>query len=118
MKHVIKLTAEHINRLVAGERITVEDIDLYFEKKQYEATGAEIKEFYLNGWNKDYYYESLDASVQIEDEDGNWIAKDNCIYNLRDFGTLRWQGDGSPEHNGKPGWLTFEEAFLKWKNKR
>ncbi len=98
MKHVLKLAAEHIDRLVAGERITIEDIDLYLEKKNHEATGAEIREFYTKGWDSDYYYESEDASVQIEDEFGQWIAQDSRVYNLRDRNaatSCRQTSDGS-----------------------
>lgn len=115
---MIVLTPEQINRLIAGDVISQDGVELMLRQDEHFATGAEIKEFYTSEWDADYYYESGDAVVQIEDEKGTWIAKPNGIYDLRDLGSLCWQGGGDPETKGKPEYMRFEEAFLAWKANR
>ena len=69
-----------------------------------KATGAEIKEFYVNNWPKGYYHEDC---YLLEDDNGNWILPLDKEYDLADMGYLvpETQGDCIP----------FEQAFLVWK---
>jgi len=111
----IALTTDHLNLLATGETVEIDGIKIALQKEETVATGKEIREFYTEGWDGDYYYESGDALIQIEDENGEWIAKDHQLYDLNDLGTLGWQGQGHPEDRGKKSFLTFKEAFLAWK---
>jgi hypothetical protein len=80
------------------------------------ATGAEIKEFYTRGWNNDYYYEPDNGSIPIENADGDWILEADSMYDLRQLGTLEWQG--GPVHPNNLLTVEFEDAFLAWKKNR
>lgn len=123
----IKLTLDELRLLEKNGRldnVAIADsavrVNIMLDRPANSAYGSELHEFYTKGWDGDYYYESEDAVVQIEDEEGNWIAKDDRLYDLKDLGTLGWQGaTGSGKwhaaDSGKPNWMTFEDAFLKWK---
>jgi len=114
----IELTPKDMETLAAGNKvISTNGTEIVLVITPAYATGAELKDFYLNGCDSDYYYESLDASIQIEDDNGEWLAVDSKLYPLAALGTIRWQRTGLPKDYGKKPWMTFEEAFLAWKNR-
>jgi hypothetical protein len=81
-----------------------------------KAKGFEIRDFWINYWPKnlsDWYYESDDGTIDVEDEDGNYILEDTKIYNLKEFGPLGWQGQG--DCPVEFGYWEFEDAFKKYK---
>lgn len=114
------LTMEQIGRLLAGEALTIEGIEIKLAQDEPNcyATGAEIKDFWYNGWDKDYYYECDDAMIQITDEEGEWTASDSRVYDLRKLGPLYWQGVGEAKYKGKEPHMSFENAFNAWKKSR
>ena len=77
------------------------------------ATGAEIKDFWDNGWDGNYFHD--DWEVAVQDDVGNWILEDDKLYDLNKLGCCVWQGGSLAT---KPHSLTFVEAFLAWKNKK
>lgn len=89
------------------------DVHLIFTKPANVTSGLNIRKFFDEGWDKDYYYESDFAEVQLQDDDGNWLLEDDKDYDLSHLGGLAWQGYDPPRD--KPKELGFEEAFLKWK---
>jgi hypothetical protein len=99
----------HTDTEADGEAVTIT-----FLKPKHMATGAEIKDFFNNGWPKDYYHESDYAEMQVQDEEGNWILDADQNYDLSLLGELEWQGSGLPTRKNP----TFEEAFLTWKGQR
>lgn len=110
----IKITLGQLRILEQDGKLYVADgIELVLEKPKNTATGAEIRDFFTDHWDLDYYHEYDCAKVQIQDEQGEWLLQDDKMYDLSQLGDLCWQG--SAEHNGKPSNMTFEEAFLKWK---
>ena len=82
---------------------------------KHQATGAEIREFFDQGWDMDYYHEGDYADVQLQDDNGKWLLFDEVMYDLSSLGDLCWQGMESAQSKNKPEGMTFEEAFLKWK---
>lgn len=112
----VTLTSENVAELQKRELVAIEGALILLHRQELFATGAAIHDFYLHHWDNDYYYESDNAELQIEDEDnGHWLLKDDQIYDLRHLGTLHWQGSQNPKTVGKEPWMKFEEAFLKWK---
>src|SRR5271156_4786530 len=83
------------------EVLAVEEFVADLEEKQKEnwATGAEIKDFWDNGWSDDYFSE--DNVEPIQDELGSWLLDDNTMYNLEDLGLMIYQGRHDPESRNK-----------------
>ena len=76
-----------------------------------KAKGAEIKDFYYNYWPEkldNYYYDSDNVEIEIEDDNGNWILEDKLSYDLNGFG---WVMDNDDKTDG----LSFQSAFSKYK---
>jgi hypothetical protein len=112
------LTAKDASQTQYGLPAT-EQIEILLDKPTTVATGAEIRDFFDNGWDMDYYHEADDAKIQIQDDLGKWLLDDAKTYDVSDLGWLCWQGNPStPEEAGKPGSMTFEEAFLKWRSRK
>jgi len=92
---------------------------LVLEKPANIATGAEIKDFWDNGWDGNYYHDDWDEPVQ--DEQGKWILEDGKLYNLDRLGYCCWQGPSSgvgARRYDQLATIPFVEAFLAWKGKR
>jgi hypothetical protein len=102
---MITLTPDHITQLMAGETVELDGVKIIMQHDGHFATGAEIKSFYFDHWDDDYYYESGGTDVPLEDEEGKWIAQDDRLYDLRELGTLE----------GKARSISFEDAFNAWK---
>ena len=90
-------------------------VSLVLEQPVYKATGAEIREFFDKGWDMDYYHESDNADVQLQDDNGKWLLFDEVMYDLSSLGDVCWQGSGSLAVRTKPESMSFQDAFLKWK---
>jgi hypothetical protein len=116
----IKLTLADVRKLERGEAVltTVRagvgamlDINVTCELPKQTATGAEIKEFWENGWPEGYYHEGEDAEVKVQNEDGVWIIRDERNYDLTQLGHVLSDGSGG---SVRPD-MTFAEAFAQWK---
>jgi hypothetical protein len=79
--------------------------DLETRLKGSWASGADIKNFWDNGWPDGCWYDDAEISVLDENENGNWVLDDNELYNLAKLGLV-------VSDNGNK---TFEEVFLAWK---
>ncbi len=99
----------HTDTEADGEAVTIT-----FLRPKNMATGAEIKDFFDNGWPANYYLEGDYAEVQVQDEEGEWILEADKNYDLSLLGELGWQGQGLPTCKNP----TFEGAFLTWKGRR
>jgi hypothetical protein len=117
-KYDVTLTLADIAALERGDTLVgnggFETVCIKLEKPEHSATGAEIKDFWDNGWDPDYYHESRDAEVQIQNEAGEWILEDEKVYDLDTLGWLVWQGRG-PAPTGAFDGMPFTDAFLQWK---
>lgn len=94
-------------------------IELVLLKPENVATGAEIKDFWDNGWDGNYYHDDWEEAVQ--DDEGNWILEDGKLYNLDRLGYCCWQGPSSgvgARRHDQPATIPFVEMFLKWKGKK
>jgi len=106
-------------RLATGlpSGLIIEDqITLVLDKPKNTATGAEIKDFWDNGWDGNYYHD--DWEVPVQDEEGEWILEDAKLYDLDKLGLCIWQGPSSgvgARRANEPETIPFVEAFLKWK---
>lgn len=115
----ITLSMADLRKLESGGTVTspatqyCDEVQITLDLPKNTATGAEIKDFFDNGWDMDYYHESDMAKVQVQDEEGEWILQADKVYDLSELGELGWQGSHS--NRTKPSSLTFEEAFLAWK---
>lgn len=77
-----------------------------------KATGAQIKEFFENGWPGDDWYWD-DNNIEIESGQGDFVLKLTQEYDLDDLGCLYWQGlDDCPRDE----YWGFEEAFAEWRD--
>ena len=74
------------------------------------ATGAEIKDFWDNGWPVDCYHD--DSEYEIEDENGNWTLQDDEKYELALLGSIIQRGGDSSRDERT---MSFEQAFNEWK---
>jgi hypothetical protein len=121
----IQLTLDDLKKLQAGEEIVTDDsqdgavVKVTLLKPKDMATGADIRKFFFDGWDMDYYHEYEDATVQVQDEQGEWLLDDEAMYDLNELGMLEWQGDANANNRagqmGKPSRLTFRNAFIMWK---
>jgi hypothetical protein len=105
----------------ASSDITIPNtiLELVLLKPENVATGAEIKDFWDNGWDGNYYHDDWDEPVQ--DDMGNWILEDGKLYNLDRLGYCCWQGPSSgvgKRRHDQPETIPFVEAFLAWKGKK
>ncbi len=81
-----------------------------------KAKGSEIRDFWMNYWPEnlsDWYFETEESEIQIDDEEGNFILNDTKSYDLKLFSPLFWQGIGECPIEYE---YTFEKAFKKYKN--
>lgn len=71
--------------------------------------GADFKEFYQNGWDKNWYHD--DAEIPCEGDCGEWLLEDNELYPIEKLGFSVWQG--SPDDMKKfemyPVWHQFRD---------
>ena len=104
---------EQDGRLVIPAFGVNQEVQIVLDKPKNVATGAEIKDFWDNGWDGNYYHEDWDEPVQ--DDVGNWILEDGKLYDLDKFGYCMWQGPSSARRHDQPDTIPFSEAFLKWK---
>jgi len=80
-----------------------------------KATGADIWDFYLNGWPTGYYHDNTEIEIGYVPDDFNLIEAAPIIdlekeYDLNVFGLL------VPEVNADYGNnISFEDAYLSWK---
>jgi hypothetical protein len=84
-----------------------------------KATGAEIWDFWQNGWPGDNWFID-DYEVDVEGADG-CLLEMGKKYDLVDLGTIYWQGDGDPPdeapHYGRDG-LEVSKWYAWWKRKQ
>lgn len=133
MNHDVNITLDMLRRLERDGRLQVagissngpitgsvdDQITLVLLKPENVATGAEIKDFWDNGWDGNYYHDDWDEPVQ--DDLGNWILEAGKLYNLDRLGYCCWQGPSSGvgmRRHDQPETIPFVEAYLKWKGKR
>lgn len=118
----VEITLDELRRLEKAGRVILADgstLELVLVKPNATATGAEIRDFFNNGWDMDYYHESDTAQILLQDEEGEWLLRDEGVYELSKLGELYWQGQGVNLTRGKkPSGMTFEKAFLKWKESK
>jgi len=77
-----------------------------------KATGAEIKEFWENGFPETHYHE--DPEIEIVDQNtGDFILDPNDKYDLGSLGYLV-----PPSSNSGHRVMPFQAAFLKWRKAR
>jgi hypothetical protein len=116
----VEITLGKLRILEQNGSVLVSDgIELVLLKPENVATGAEIKDFWDNGWDGNYYHDDWDEAVQ--DDLGNWILEDGKLYNLDRLGYCCWQGPSSgvgARRHDQPETIPFVEAYLKWKGKR
>jgi hypothetical protein len=75
-----------------------------------KALGADIIEFYRNGWPDGWYHD--DATIEVEDQDdGTPVVQPNEKYDLVELGVLVDEA-GIKDH------VTFASAFNRWKKTR
>jgi len=125
---VIKITLDQLRRLERDGRLVLDinqvgtqsgsigEYVLALDKPANVATGAEIKDFWNNGWDGNYYHD--DWEVPIQDDMGEWILEDAKLYDLDKLGYCMWQGPSSgvgARRANQPDTIPFAEAFLKWK---
>jgi hypothetical protein len=77
-----------------------------------KATGADIWDFYKNGFPTEYSHDTYDREIACwPDENSSRgaysLLDDDIAYDLKDFGTL-WDSVSDKM-------LTFEDAYLTWK---
>jgi hypothetical protein len=109
----------HIEQASSDITIPNTMFELVLLKPKNVATGAEIKDFWDNGWDGNYYHDDWDEPVQ--DDLGNWILEDGKLYNLDRLGYCCWQGSSSgvgARRHDQPETIPFVEAFLAWKGKK
>jgi hypothetical protein len=72
-------------------------------------TGKDFRTFYQTGWNRNWYHD--DATIQCEDETGNWILDDDTHYAISDLGYSVWQGEEGKYSSGQmfPVWMQFSD---------
>jgi hypothetical protein len=84
-----------------------------------KATGAEIWNFWMNGWPQNWYN---DAEIEVESPEGDCLLEMDQEYDLRSFGYICWPGtmgfprDEAPAH-GKDT-VPFAKWFSFWKRGR
>lgn len=81
--------------------------------KRTTALGAEIQEFYENGWPHDDYVR--EAGDDLYDEAENWLLEPGKSYNLNKVGgVLSWcnHHESPPKHLGEHP--SFAKAFNAW----
>jgi hypothetical protein len=74
------------------------------------ATGAEIYDFFTNGWPEGYCYD--DYEIAVEDADGKCNLEPDQEYDLRKFGVLQQSSIGTSAE-----FIPFTGAFNAWRNK-
>jgi hypothetical protein len=117
----ITLTLGDLRKLEQDGKLTIPAMGvnlatvIVLEKSANLATGAEIKDFWDNGWDGNYYHDDWEEPVQ--DEEGNWILEDAKLYDLDKLGYCFWQGSGSlvAKRANQPATIPFIDAFLKWR---
>ncbi len=97
--HKITLTLDDLRRLEQDGKLTIPAFGVNLEtvivldKPANVATGAEIKDFWDNGWDGNYYHEDWEEPVQ--DELGEWVLENDKLYDLDRLGYCMWQGPSS-----------------------
>jgi hypothetical protein len=116
----VEITLGKLRLLEENGTVLLSDgIELVLLKPENVATGAEIKDFWDNGWDGNYYHDDWDEPVQ--DDDGKWILEDGKLYNLDRLGYCCWQGPSSgvgARRYDQPATIPFVEMFLAWKGKK
>ena len=74
-----------------------------------KATGAQIKDFWDNGWPDNYYYEPEGMEV-VDGENGKFILELEKEYDLSVFGYLVLH----EEKDQFADWIHFEDAYARY----
>jgi len=83
----------HIEQASSDITIPNTILELVLLKPENVATGAEIKDFWDNGWDGNYYHDDWDEPVQ--DDMGNWILEDRALIRSPFKFRERWRTRGS-----------------------
>ena len=74
------------------------------------STGAEVADFYNNGWPRNYYHD--DYELDICDANGDFSLIPTTEYDLDELGVLIWQEDHEPK-SSQLMW-PFKDAMKQW----
>jgi hypothetical protein len=117
MNRVILLDLGDLMKIQSGQDVEVVTAEgeaplfLRLEKTPAMATGKEVRTFFAEGWDNDYYHED-DGGTLLQDGNGSWLLEDGLLYDTEDMGYLVYQGRNPQD---KPQTIDFSEAFGKWK---
>jgi hypothetical protein len=99
--------------LVSGDIVA---LDAFIAERRAEAlkhfaTGAEIKEFFIHGWDDNFYHE--ESEVVLWNDAGEWMLTHDTLYDLSKLGEM-------VPVTGQPlsAYQSFEDGFLAWKAKK
>ena len=79
-----------------------------------KATGAEIKDFYDNGWPEGYYVE--DVELEYIGNQDEWLLEPGTKYDLKLMGMLCPNEIPQGVHYSEIS-ISFESAFKAWRKK-
>lgn len=86
-------------------------VELEADALRHYATGAEIRDFFENGWDETYYHD--DSEIPLMNDAGNWILEDDKLYDLSKLGMMV-----PITFQPLSKYKSFEVGFMAWKAKK